>query len=34
MAHEDTREFGQAPKVDAYHSYVLVVFFTALESAH
>ena len=33
MAHEDTREFGQAPKVDVYHSYVLVVFFTALESA-
>jgi len=33
MAHEDTREFGQAPKVDVYHSYVLVVFFTALASA-
>jgi magnesium transporter len=34
MAHEDTREFGQAPKADVYHSYVLVVFFTAIESTH
>ena len=33
MAHENTREFGQPPKVDVYHPYVLVVFFTALESA-
>jgi magnesium transporter len=30
MALEDTREFGQRPKVDAYEDYVLVVFFTAL----
>ncbi len=30
MALEDTREFGQRPKVDAYQDYVLVVFFTAL----
>ena len=29
MAMEDTREFGQRPKVDAYESHVLVVFFTA-----
>jgi magnesium transporter len=29
MALEDTREFGQRPKVDAYHEYVLVVFYTA-----
>jgi magnesium transporter len=29
MALEDTREFGQRPKVDAYESHVLVVFFTA-----
>ena len=30
MALEDTREFGQPPKVDAYQEYVLVVFYTAL----
>jgi len=29
MAMEDTREFGQRPKVDVYESHVLVVFFTA-----
>jgi magnesium transporter len=29
MALEDTREFGQRPKVDPYQDYVLVVFFTA-----
>ncbi len=29
MALEDTREFGQRPKVDAYQDYVLIVFFTA-----
>jgi len=28
MAMEDTREFGQRPKVDVYESHVLVVFFT------
>jgi magnesium transporter len=33
MALEDTREFGQRPKVDAYQDYVLIVFFTA-EKAH
>jgi magnesium transporter len=32
MALEDTREFGQRPKVDAYQSYVLVVFYTAVDS--
>ena len=32
MAMEDTREFGQRPKVDSYQEYVLIVFFTALES--
>jgi magnesium transporter len=32
MALEDTREFGQRPKVDSYQDYVLVVFFTARES--
>jgi magnesium transporter len=32
MALEDTREFGQRPKVDVYEQYVLVVFFTARES--
>jgi magnesium transporter len=32
MALEDTREFGQRPKVDAYQEYVLVVFYTACES--
>jgi magnesium transporter len=32
MALEDTREFGQRPKVDPYQPYVLIVFFTALES--
>ena len=30
MALEDTREFGQRPKVDAYRDYVLMVFFTAV----
>jgi magnesium transporter len=34
MALEDTREFGQRPKVDAYDDYVLVVFFTALLDGH
>jgi magnesium transporter len=29
MALEDTREFGQRPKVDAYQDYVLLVFYTA-----
>jgi magnesium transporter len=29
MALEDTREFGQRPKVDSYPDFVLVVFFTA-----
>jgi len=29
MAMEDTREFGQRPKVDAYESHVLVVFYTS-----
>jgi magnesium transporter len=29
MAMEDTREFGQRPKVDAYENHVLVVFYTA-----
>ena len=29
MAMEDTREFAQRPKVDAYESHVLVVFYTA-----
>jgi magnesium transporter len=32
MALEDTREFGQRPKVDAYQDYVLVVFYTARPS--
>jgi magnesium transporter len=32
MALEDTREFGQRPKVDAYQTYVLTVFFTAREA--
>ena len=32
MALEDTREFGQRPKVDAYDSYVLVVYFTVRET--
>jgi magnesium transporter len=32
MALEDTREFGQRPKVDAYQEYVLLVFFTARPS--
>jgi magnesium transporter len=32
MALEDTREFGQRPKVDIYQAYVLVVFFTAREA--
>jgi magnesium transporter len=30
MALEDTREFGQRPKVDSYQDYVLLVYFTAL----
>jgi magnesium transporter len=29
MAMEDTREFGQRPKVDVYESHVLIVFYTA-----
>jgi magnesium transporter len=29
MAMEDTREFGQRPKVDVYENQVLIVFFTA-----
>jgi magnesium transporter len=29
VALEDTREFGQRPKVDPYQDYVLVVFYTA-----
>jgi magnesium transporter len=29
MAMEDTREFGQRPKVDIYENHVLVVFYTA-----
>src|SRR5215210_6828154 len=29
MAMEDTREFGQRPKVDVYENHVLVVFYTA-----
>jgi magnesium transporter len=29
MAMEDTREFGQRPKMDVYENHVLVVFFTA-----
>ena len=33
MALEDTREFGQRPKADAYRDYVLIVFYTALESS-
>jgi magnesium transporter len=32
MALEDTREFGQRPKIDAYQDYVLLVFFTARPS--
>jgi magnesium transporter len=32
MALEDTREFGQRPKVDPYQDYVLIVFFTAEKS--
>jgi magnesium transporter len=32
MALEDTREFGQRPKVDAYQNHVLLVFFTARAS--
>jgi magnesium transporter len=32
MALEDTREFGQRPKVDAYQDYVLIVFYTAHEA--
>jgi magnesium transporter len=30
VALEDTREFGQRPKVDAYEEYILVVFYTAM----
>jgi magnesium transporter len=33
VALEDTREFGQRPKVDVYEPYVLLVYYTALESA-
>ena len=29
MAMEDTREFGQRPKVDVYEDHVLLVFYTA-----
>src|SRR5262245_25423201 len=29
IAIEDTREFGQRPKVDVYEDHVLLVFFTA-----
>jgi magnesium transporter len=29
MAMEDTREFGQRPKVDVYESHVLIAFYTA-----
>src|SRR3712207_4602238 len=29
MAMEDTREFGQRPKVDVYENQVLIVFYTA-----
>ena len=32
MALEDTREFGQRPKVDAYQDYILIVFYTALKA--
>jgi magnesium transporter len=32
MALEDTREFGQRPKVDPYQDYVLIAFYTARES--
>ena len=32
VALEDTREFGQRPKVDVYQDYVLIVFFTATKS--
>jgi magnesium transporter len=32
MALEDTREFGQRPKADAYRDHVLVVFYTAASS--
>jgi magnesium transporter len=33
MALEDTREFGQRPKADAYQDYVLIVFYTAQASS-
>jgi magnesium transporter len=32
MALEDTREFGQRPKVDVYEHHVLVVFYTARQT--
>jgi magnesium transporter len=32
MAMEDTREFGQRPKVDVYENHVLVVFYTARQT--
>jgi magnesium transporter len=32
MALEDTREFGQRPKVDAYQDYVLIAFYTARDA--
>jgi magnesium transporter len=34
MALEDTREFGQRPKADAYRDYVLVVFYTVQAATH
>ena len=33
MAVEDTREFGQRPKVDVYDSHLLIVFYTARTTA-
>jgi magnesium transporter len=33
MALEDTREFGQRPKVDSYQDHVLLVFYTAQSTA-
>ena len=32
MALEDTREFGQRPKVDTYDQHVLIVFYTAVRN--
>jgi magnesium transporter len=34
MAMEDTREFGQRPKVDVYEGHVLVAFYTAEVTEH